>query len=54
MENGQFHVVVDMEVQETMLRYEKSKSGKSAKPFVFRLSMRLAGILGGLVGEFFR
>ena len=36
-----------------MLAYEKSKSGKSAKPVGFRLSMRFAGVLGGLVGEFF-
>ena len=42
-----------MELQVIMLRYEKSKSGKSAKPVVFCLSIPLAGILGGLVGDFF-
>ena len=44
MENGQNHVFVDMELQVTMLRYEKHKTVKSAIPMVFRLSMRLLAL----------
>ena len=35
--NGLFHVVLDMELPVTLLRHEKSKSGKSAKLVGFSL-----------------